>query len=172
MDKRFCDFEDCDRDGTDARGTMTYCATHAEEHDANMRTTRARPAKHILQDALEETGAFDLCAYSGRAMCGDKCLGAELNGGVGELVAELMHVAARLEPREITQLADALRGMRADSLGRGQIVYFPDVPFTANDDEPDYAELSDEDLEQLGDHGRTPAIQEAANQELLRRFQK
>jgi hypothetical protein len=92
---------------------------------------------------------------------------------VGELVAELMQVAARLEPHEIVQLADALRGMRADSLGRGEIVYFPGVPFTANDDdEPDYAELSDEALEQLGDHGRTTAIQAAANQELLRRFAK
>jgi hypothetical protein len=31
---RFCEFEDCDQDPTEERGPMTYCATHAAEHDA------------------------------------------------------------------------------------------------------------------------------------------
>jgi|GEM_PF-2775330 len=161
--------------------------------------------KHLVQRAFEAIGEFEIRGYSGRAMYGAECLGVEFDGRLGHVLSELVRYAAGLERDDAQELADALRDMRTDSMGRGTIAYFPDVhftPFRCDFDEcdgpaehergsmtycathaaehdalvaaagPDYAAMTDAELEQLGDHGRTEAIQAAANAELLRRDAK
>ena len=128
-------------------------------------------AKHLVQRVLEDIGSFEIRAYSGRGMYGQECLAVELDEGLGALMSDLILATEDLSGREIEDLAQAVRGVRTDSMGRGQIAYFPDVPFTATDvdDAPDYAEMHDEGLKQLASYGKTPEVRAAAMAELVRR---
>lgn len=69
---------------------------------------------------------FTVRSYSGRGMYGTQCLGFE----VDEYVS-LLQVAADLidsvSEDNMEALAQVLRESRTDSMGRGQIVYFPHV---------------------------------------------
>ncbi len=97
-------------------------------------------SKHQLQKVLEHAGVEGIRSYSGRAMYGRICLGVDTDD-VGEVFAAILE---SVEGEEDTRdIQEAFRNMRTDSMGRGTIVYFPQVPFV--DDEEDEEEEDDED---------------------------
>lgn len=97
--------------------------------------------KHILQSTLEDIGYVPR-DYSGRGMMGKTCLGIStpLDGSVGDIFADIIeHI--RNESRGsfldivdvFLDIAEAFRDMRQDSLGKGSIIYFPNIEFTEDD---------------------------------------
>src|SRR5260370_7346763 len=80
-------------------------------------------------------------SYSGRSMYDKTCLGVVVNGdiSVGEFVANILEAMSTIQDDEddpiVDQLADAFRIMRSDSMGRGQIFYFPGIAFESESDE-------------------------------------
>ena len=87
--------------------------------------------KSKLQAILEST-VDGVQSYSGRAMYGRSCLGVETND-VGDLFAAVLEqVEGDDDTREIQ---DAFRNMRTDAMGRGTIVYFPNVEFVGDEDQ-------------------------------------
>lgn len=90
--------------------------------------------KRPLQLAIENSGEFRCRKYSGRGMYGSQCLGVEVNmdHSLGDLLGEIV---AYVDDDNRDEISDALRKLRTDSLGLGEIVYFPGVPFTEEDDE-------------------------------------
>lgn len=107
-------------------------------------------SKHALQELLEEVG-IECQSYSGRAMYGEKCLGISLQNAsdFGILFSKLAQAMFDMgvyswneiegeDPEAIQKCKDIVqcfRSYRQDSLGRGYIVYFPDVPFTGEGNE-------------------------------------
>lgn len=89
--------------------------------------------KSKLQLILE--AAFDgVRSYSGRAMFGRPCLGVD-TGDVGEVFAAVLEAVEGDD--DTHDLQDAFRNMRTDAMGRGTILYFPNVPFLGDDDDDD-----------------------------------
>ena len=102
-------------------------------------------AKHILQEMLEEL-SHDVRSYSGRGMYGKKCLAIDVGQGFtpGFLAAEIIGLLVLREglfmPNDPTsreqvleELQEGLRNMTSDQMGKGMILYFPDVPFENTD---------------------------------------
>jgi hypothetical protein len=80
-----------------------------------------------LQEFFRQAG-FEVRRYSGRGMYGKECVGIEIDGGIGELFATVLETCHKQDGYMVEDLAEAFRGMRTDSMGRGTIVYFPSVP--------------------------------------------
>ena len=94
----------------------------------------------LLNDFADNCNA-DIRSYSGRGMYGDNCLGIDCNNPVavfGELIYFLMddHCDEEIE-EEAKDLAETLTNTRieTDSMGRGSILYFPNIPWTADNEE-------------------------------------
>ena len=79
--------------------------------------------------ALEDLG-YETRSYSGRGMYGKSCLGFVVeNGDLSKgWVANLIEWAAE-HPDEGFIIAGDVAGYRTDSMGLGQIIYFPQVPY-------------------------------------------
>jgi|CXWL01.1.fsa_nt_gi hypothetical protein len=91
----------------------------------------AKMTKSKLQAILEST-VDGVRSYSGRAMYGRSCLGVETND-VGDLFAAVLE---EVEGDDDThEIQEAFRDMRTDAMGRGTIVYFPNVEFVGDEDE-------------------------------------
>lgn len=92
--------------------------------------------KSTLQIAFED-GGFDTRSYSGRGMFGKECLGIEFNcledafGAVSQVSVDLFETFDRC-PSDIQEM---FSNVKSDSLGRGVILYFPDVHY--GDEEPE-----------------------------------
>ena len=82
-----------------------------------------------IQDLLCEFHNAELCSYSGRAMYGSQCLGIRM-----ESMEDAFRFALMIDDAE---LADTLSNPRFDDMGRGIILYFPNVkaPEGLGDDE-------------------------------------
>ena len=94
--------------------------------------------------AILENTSYDVRSYSGRGMYGKECLGITINrrNGVGDFVAEVLESINDLDDPEFTQrvlgdFAEILRGMCVDSMGLGQIIYFPDISYSEEDPSDD-----------------------------------
>lgn len=91
---------------------------------------------HPLQTLLIEAG-LEPRSYSGRGMMGRECLSVDVDrGGLGTLIAGIVRglqsdAVADVDPEEV---ADALENLSTDSMGLGQVVYFPGVPFEGTED--------------------------------------
>lgn len=72
-------------------------------------------------------------SYSGRGMFGASCLGVEGDSLV-EIFAALFQAAADQGP-DLQEIADALADGRTDSMGRGVILYFPQIGFVDEEEE-------------------------------------
>jgi hypothetical protein len=75
-----------------------------------------------LQEMFEDAG-LRCRSYSGRGMYGERCLGVE-SENVGELLC-----AVAVGGAAAVEHAHTLSKAHQDSMGRGMIIYFPDVPF-------------------------------------------
>lgn len=100
--------------------------------------------KHPLQIALENIQfnceeEFKIRSYSGRRMYGKNCLainGDNLNMAViGYLIGRNAVEEHEYDPRAETVGDTDLMRMRSDSMGLGEIYYWPDIPYVGNDDE-------------------------------------
>lgn len=88
---------------------------------------------HPFQTLLENIG-HEVRSYRGRGMSPDeRCLAVTPVGSFGSLLAEIVGVTADLarqdEDYDVEAVQSALRRMRTDTLGLGQIIYFPGVPY-------------------------------------------
>jgi hypothetical protein len=97
--------------------------------------------KHPLQTMIEEAG-FEPQSYSGRAMFGRRCLGVTMSAlTLGKLISELMEQCLMSDPDggdeydDMHKAAQAVKGIRWDNMGMDMIYYWPDVPFTDDEDE-------------------------------------
>lgn len=95
-------------------------------------------AKHPLQSMIEEAG-YECQSYSGRAMYGKRCLAVVLDAGkLGRLVQSMMETCLNCEPDDADAMNDAIkdvRDMRWDNMGFDMVYYWPDVPYTDEDDD-------------------------------------
>lgn len=92
--------------------------------------------KPQLEDALEQVGIHDYdirLDYSGRGMYGDSCFGIVTDDGSPATLGIAFFLAAissqplnRIDPldevEDVVHLADSAR---TDSMGLGQVIYFP-----------------------------------------------
>ena len=117
-----------------------------------------------LQTLLEECG-YEISNYSGRGMYGRQCLAIDVDNN------NVMHVAVEafslfLEHGDTAEddfqlsrdeLCDAFRNSRWDQMGRGMVVYFPDVQVDLADDDDEDGPLCDAEgiiySDQPGDNG-------------------
>jgi hypothetical protein len=107
-------------------------------------TTR-HPLQTLLQHYLDDD--CELRSYSGRGMCGERCLA--ISGSLPRIMRTLVEGclgdAEDLSAAERTDVRDAMDAVQTDSLGRGQIVYFPGVPYVAYCDGRDAGSCCDAD---------------------------
>lgn len=84
-----------------------------------------------LSEIIQEAG-FDPRPYSGRGMGSAECVAFNIDKGEG------FHAVARVvavvdNPAERQDLVDVFENVRIDSLGIGQVMYFPWVLFESED---------------------------------------
>jgi len=96
------------------------------------KTTLNSQQLEALEEHVSDVGG-EMCSYSGRAMYGEECLGIELDD-----TADAFRLALLISD---DNLAVALRSPKFDDMGKGIIVYFPDVEVpegvTDEDDDED-----------------------------------
>lgn len=90
--------------------------------------------KHILQQIVDDSGEFTSRSYSGRGMYGKVCLGVTVDRDhtMGEFLALIIE---SVTDENQDELAEALRGLRTDSMGLGEVLYFPKVPYSAEEED-------------------------------------
>ena len=101
---------------------------------------------------LIETAGYEPRSYSGRGMGGKACLGIDCFPARG---IELTLIQAYLEncPTDSSSiqaamdLCEQLKDAKTDSMGRGEIVYWPNIAWEETEDDSD--ELSDDALNDL-----------------------
>jgi hypothetical protein len=93
---------------------------------------------HALQLLLKKHD-IETRSYSGRNMYGKVCLGVDIGrGGLGDFIAKVIEgTQSQIGGENIEEIAQAFRGMATDSMGMGQIVYFPSVPYEEGDEDAD-----------------------------------
>lgn len=69
-------------------------------------------------------------AYSGRAMYGRRCVAVDLNDNqsAADTVLEIIHAAVTsgdVSPNDLIHLLEMLGDSKADSMGLGQVLYWP-----------------------------------------------
>ena len=92
--------------------------------------------KHPLQTLIEEAG-HECQSYSGRAMYGKRCLAVVCNARrLGNLIADLLRDASMFDDgQDIEEVATAMQGLCWDNMGMDMVYYWPDVPYTADEEE-------------------------------------
>ena len=101
-------------------------------------------SKSTLQTMIEYAG-FETRSYSGRSMYGKECLAVTSDEAAPEVLTLLFEEVIMKHPSEEEKeaFAEALRGFKTDSMGRGTVIYWPNVKYVENEDEED--EESDDD---------------------------
>ena len=101
-----------------------------------MTTTLTTEQTELLEQHLDDLGA-EMRPYSGRGMFGKECLGIDLDD-----LADAFRLALLISDDD---LAAALMFPHFDSMGKGIILYFPDVevPEGVTDEDDDDDEEDD-----------------------------
>lgn len=76
-----------------------------------------------VQQAIAENAELHT-DYSGRFMYGKTCLGFSSDDGIFSAIGSIIASLAE-QPEQLREFAEMLADSRTDSLGLGQIVYFP-----------------------------------------------
>ncbi len=104
----------------------------------------------ILIAALGDTD-FRPSSYSGRGMFGKQCVGASGDGSALEIMAALVEALPANLP-EVAEdgeqavddfadlLAELMSDARTDSMGRGTVIYWPQIAWPEGMPEPDHSE--------------------------------
>jgi hypothetical protein len=83
----------------------------------------AEKVKDLLEDAGHETRS-----YSGRAMYGRQCLAVVTDDEAADVVVDAMERCAMGgDVESVVELARFLHGSRTDSMGRGTVIYWPNI---------------------------------------------
>lgn len=122
-----------------------------------------------LQEIIESLD-YETRPYSGRAMYGKQCLGVrldnddkllELGAAIAETVMqqaydiaiedsfekeEIIHLE-NFQPRIDPEILKQIKNAKLDNLGKGYILYFPNVEYKDDEEYPDDLEDLDEDIE-------------------------
>lgn len=75
--------------------------------------------------SLIELAGYAPVAYSGRGMFGKRCVGLTTDSSLQNVLADLvtwMHLTYNTQ-----EIAELIRDLRCDSMGRGIVVYWPSV---------------------------------------------
>lgn len=101
---------------------------------------------------LFEDAQYEPRAYSGRCMHGDHCLAVTTDSPseAAKVVLDVVQACAENgTAHDVMELVDFLRGSRTDSMGRGSVVYWPDISW-ADCGTEDEDEDNPDDPEQAG----------------------
>lgn len=80
-----------------------------------------------IVEAFENAG-YEPTDYSGRFMYGDRCLGVSGDNALSIVIETIAEFARNAETTdEVVDFVERLGNVRSDSLGLGQIVYFPSI---------------------------------------------
>ena len=91
--------------------------------------------KNLIQELIEDAG-YEARSYSGRRMGERTCLATDPGPSVGAFMADLLRAAheqaAGIEDASdvFEPLDQALRMMPIEPCGRGDVVSFPQIPYT------------------------------------------
>lgn len=104
--------------------------------------TTNKTIKHDLQTILEgvsdEASDVQLRSYSGRGMYGAECL-AVTGATVGELMAAIIMQLVCFKGDHY-EVAQAIEGLKTDSLGCDIVIYFPGVEYLPEETEENETE--------------------------------
>ena len=78
-----------------------------------------------IKQVFEEAG-YEIRSYSGRAMYGRECLGVDTEDSPWTVATNCITTCVALEI-DFDDFIDSVGKPRTDSMGRGYILYFPDV---------------------------------------------
>ncbi len=90
----------------------------------------------LLMLELVRKANIECRLYSGRGMYGEQCLGIDIERGrEGSYLADLIDATAEFTYTDeyLFALSAALKSMKIDSMGRGQILYFEHCILTKED---------------------------------------
>lgn len=108
---------------TEAQITRTE---HAEiTSDAPREALTPERLRELFEDAQHMPHA-----YSGRGMYGEVCLAVTTDSAseAATVILDVVQAAAKNGTTEdVIEVIDMLRGSRTDSMGRGVVVYWPDI---------------------------------------------
>jgi hypothetical protein len=80
-----------------------------------------------IVEAFENAG-FEPRSYSGKYMYSERCLGISGDSALSIVIETIAEFARNAETTdEIVDFVERLGNVRSDSLGLGQIVYFPSI---------------------------------------------
>jgi hypothetical protein len=90
-----------------------------------------------LEQGLLENAGFDCQSYSGRGMYGDTCLAVVTDDDVLNLFADLIDNGCGGKPNseESYYIVKMLRDAKQDSMGKGTVIYWPNIPFEEETEE-------------------------------------
>lgn len=70
---------------------------------------------------------YDVTSYSGRGMYGNSCVGVRVAND-SEMLAMAANIAIECDDAQREELPDIVGNAKTDNMGRGLIVYFPNMP--------------------------------------------
>lgn len=93
-----------------------------------------------IAQILEDEGSYSIRSYSGRGMYGKSCIGFDV-GNTSDMLKIILILAANTDEEGIEDwLFDLAENARTDSMGMGQIIYFPKYPPATNIEDDDEEE--------------------------------
>lgn len=100
-----------------------------------------------LQQLIEEAG-YETRSYSGRGMYGKECLGVcTENVNVIAFIYDIMETSFDQDRADLEEDIMQIREAKTDSMGKGMIVYFPNVPYNKDEDEDEEEDEEEESVE-------------------------
>lgn len=112
---------------------------------------------------LFEDAQYEPRRYSGRCMYGRECLSVTTDSASESVTVVLDVVQACAEngtSEDVVELVDMLRGSRTDSMGRGVVVYWPDISWAecgGEEEEEEEEDCDDGGFRHTGEHDRAPS---------------
>jgi hypothetical protein len=86
-----------------------------------------------LRDAINEAG-YEFRSYSGRGMYGAQFLGVDCDNPIKAAVEIILNLDIDPLGRLYEDCLGAIKRGLTDSMGRGSILYFPNVPYGVEDE--------------------------------------
>jgi hypothetical protein len=108
--------------------SQTIDTSSAEYEEGTASEAESSQAAFI--EALEDAG-YEMRTYSGRGMYGVQCVSVALDCDtpIWAFVCDVLTQASLNGAAEVATMAEQLRGLSYDELGRGQVVYWPEIPW-------------------------------------------
>ena len=91
---------------------------------------------HIIIRSAEAAG-LELNSYSGRGMYGKRCVAIETDGSEANIIVALVRGVRDVsrDEADLNSLLEHIEDMQVDSMGRGIVVYWPNVEAPADEED-------------------------------------